>query len=70
MEISRKPVIATQPELTPEAANPPPEVEKIDPAAGRWSVASDELPVEKEEDTTDMRERRKRDREEQLTGGH
>ena len=53
-------VKATQPPLTPEAANPPPEVPKKNPASGKYNVIPDKILPPEDKPILSREERRKK----------
>ena len=65
---TRKPE-ATQPLLTPESANPPPEPQKKNPAAGKYNIIPDEILPAEDKPFQTMEERRKERRESVLRNG-
>lgn len=59
----------TQPELTPETANPPPEKPKAKPTAGKWNKIPDEMLPPEETPLLTRSEARKKRREEYRRNG-
>jgi hypothetical protein len=58
-----------QPELTPEAANPPPEKPKVKPDAGKWNVIPEEILPPEETPLLTGSEAKEKRRKEYLKNG-